>query len=471
MSARLWTIETRRNGTVWLVPVLVAMSWLLVGENLRLQIALWVETSREVAHSVIFAGPFVGGAAAWMAGRDRRRGMEELLGTTPRPAVARDLALWAATATWGAVAYGLIAAYVGVLTARKATWDGPYGWPLLAGLLAILANASVGYAVGRFLPNRFTAPLVAIALFFGQIYLAWIVPNDRSSALASLHETLSPARFLSPIADVNASVWYGIQPNVAPEQVLWLAGLTAVGLALVALRGQRTAVTWVAFAVALLLAIGGGARTIASTPEDHYYGSESTVRLLREANAAPTPADLVCGDGAFTVCVHPAFEPWLDDIAGEVNRVTAPLVGLPGVPSRAEQAPFVGYGGFYPQSQTAVAFDIFGSQSRPRLAVDMILGCIVADCSRQDAGPNASHGESATAAIYRWLRQQAKGAPLDYSDWVSIDWETGRPSSAPDPVNEAAMRFARLTPAEQRAWLEANIVALRAGELTLEDLP
>jgi hypothetical protein len=35
----------------------------------------------------------------------------------------------------------------------------------------------------------------------------------------------------------------------------------------------------------------------------------------------------------------------------------------------------------------------------------------------------------------------------------------------------AADRFGALPPEEQRAWLEANFAALRAGELTLEDLP
>ena len=35
----------------------------------------------------------------------------------------------------------------------------------------------------------------------------------------------------------------------------------------------------------------------------------------------------------------------------------------------------------------------------------------------------------------------------------------------------AADRFGALSPEEQRAWLEANFAALRAGELTLEEMP
>jgi hypothetical protein len=40
-----------------------------------------------------------------------------------------------------------------------------------------------------------------------------------------------------------------------------------------------------------------------------------------------------------------------------------------------------------------------------------------------------------------------------------------------DGVIPAADRFGTLPPEEQRAWLEANLAALRAGELALEDLP
>ena len=35
----------------------------------------------------------------------------------------------------------------------------------------------------------------------------------------------------------------------------------------------------------------------------------------------------------------------------------------------------------------------------------------------------------------------------------------------------AADRFARLSPAEQRRWLEEHYADLRAGKVTLEDLP
>ena len=40
-----------------------------------------------------------------------------------------------------------------------------------------------------------------------------------------------------------------------------------------------------------------------------------------------------------------------------------------------------------------------------------------------------------------------------------------------DGVIPAADRFGALSPEEQRAWLEANFAALRAGDLSLEDLP
>jgi hypothetical protein len=87
----------------------------------------------------------------------------------------------------------------------------------------------------------------------------------------------------------------------------------------------------------------------------------------------------------------------------------------------------------------------------------------------------------AQVALALWLVRQAgdlpTGARLSMDDLTVEKWlmsQTGIPSDAQGSeqrIAAAAERFAALTPAKQRAWLEENYSALRAGELTLEDLP
>ena len=46
-----------------------------------------------------------------------------------------------------------------------------------------------------------------------------------------------------------------------------------------------------------------------------------------------------------------------------------------------------------------------------------------------------------------------------------------QPKSATGPVFAAARRFAALPAPARHAWLAAHLAALRAGRLTLKDLP
>jgi hypothetical protein len=454
-TRRLVAIELRRSVALWLVPLLVALSWPLVGDRLRLQVVLWVVSSVGIAQSLVFTGPFVAGAAAWAAGRERRRGLEELLAATPRPALARDLALWGGTVAWGMVAYGLVAAYVALLTARKATWDGPYPWPILVGLLGILANASVGYAVGRWLPHRFTPPLVAVGLFVAQVYVGWIMASGQGSPLA-------PAAYLSPIAVVFTSVWHGVRPQVAPAQALWLLGLTAVGLAAVALRERRSTATGAALAAALLLAGGGGAWTVRGAGEQP--AALASDELSR--SAAAIPHEPVCGAGPFVVCVHPAFAAWLDEVSADVNRAVAPLSGLPGMPVRAEHAPLTGDD---ERPGAVVRFNMQAVPGGPYAAAGIIVRCVVARCGGFDDGAEAPARSVSEAqdVIYGWLWNRAGLDPA----YAVVGSASGGRFDESTPVLAARERFAALEPSARRAWLEANLAALRAGELTLEELP
>src|SRR5882724_8825322 len=128
-------------------------------------VALWTSRSNDVQSTVQAIGPFVAGTAAWMAYRERRRGVSDLLTCTPYPPLARWLATWIATAVWAALCYATNAGVVLAITAGQATWGRPVFWPVLSGLTSVLACAVLGFVAGKMLPGRLTAPLVAIGTF------------------------------------------------------------------------------------------------------------------------------------------------------------------------------------------------------------------------------------------------------------------------------------------------------------------
>lgn len=72
-------------------------------------------------------------------------------------------------------------------------------------------------------------------------------------------------------------------------------------------------------------------------------------------------------------------------------------------------------------------------------------------------------------AIGVWLMQQSGARPTFFLPWGTTSQE--QIISREEALQEAVDRFAALSSGEQRAWLEANWDALRAAELTLEDLP
>jgi hypothetical protein len=81
-------------------------------------------------------------------------------------------------------------------------------------------------------------------------------------------------------------------------------------------------------------------------------------------------------------------------------------------------------------------------------------------------GPSASQAQQAVAAALRTsvgLPQSSPSAP-----------GIGRPNTAaplPVPIGPAARRFAALPAAARHAWLVQHLAALRAGRITLAQLP
>ncbi len=464
-------IETRRSIGFWtFIPLIVIAVW-LARDFLPVRVWLWPDTSHAIRMMLIILGPLAAGIAAWMAGRDRRRKIGDLLATMPCPAPARNLVTWTGTALWIAGAYITAGAVLLGLTAWNATFGSPLPFlPIIAvGVLAVVTHTALGYVAGHYLPSRFVAPLVAALLYVGQA-----APGYSSSSI----------KHLSPIMDfLDGDVFYGMRQDLSLPQAAWLLGLTGIALALIALRDRRTWPVWTAIAAAMTLAAIGA-------------GMLLTTQIAEGANRAVIPYQPVCQDGTITVCVHPAYQRMLPETADIINRMAQPLAGLSGVPTRAEQrtstdarsgksdqpagtiafhleTPSKFEWGYKPLS-LVIARDLVADSNTPGMAAfNNVVSQIITsdpDTVDMDGIPQGAGMSSVQAFIAEWLLAQVWDdlcQEIPTGDFECWGWGATI-SSEGKAVRE---RFTALDPAVRRAWFEEHYTALRAGELTLADLP
>lgn len=434
MSGRLLLIEARRGAGFWLLLALPLFFWL--HRDLPQFAPFWFQTSLTVRDGVTIVGPLLAGVAAWLAGREARRGLGELLRTTPRPAFTRRLAAYAGVALCGLAVYCLIGLAIIAFSWSRASWGGPIVGPMLVGLVAVPVYAALGFAVGRRLPSRFTPPLVVLALLFLQTFVG---------------QQREWYAFLSPVVSINGAVWWGIQPDLAAQQSLFLLSVGGAALASLALTSRFRWPATLGVAACALLVAGSTALVWHDAP----------IRGGQSQSFPVIPYEPVCVDAPLPVCVHPAYRTTLDDNTATLNRLIAPILGLPGVPTRAEQ----GYPGLRADTTgETLWFPLYGQPEylplvvMPRLMRDpydpreAATRCPVSD-------PQSC--TSAQAVIGRWLLRRVG---------ITDDRIGGSLPDTPD-IRAAADRFAALDPSTQRDWLSKHFADVRAGRVPLEELP
>lgn len=179
----------------------------------------------------------------------------------------------------------------------------------------------------------------------------------------------------------------------------------------------------------------------------------------------PLPYTPACADAPLPVCVHPAYRASLGETTEALNALIAPVLGLPGVPTRAEQG-YRNVQGQYDQSGDTIWFDT-GTQPtdtrRLLLLRSAAFGIILDSMRRSDACPAADRASCLRAQVVLgdWLLREAGGS----------DSETlGAPGDVA-AIAPAVERFSALDPRVRRDWLAAHFADLRAGRVPLEDLP
>jgi hypothetical protein len=315
---RVLGIELRRSAAPWMgVALVVGTLGLTLGlsgpwvhgpawNEHWLSLAMWQR------YMLIFSWPFVVGVSALHGARQRRSRMDELLASTARPAWQR------VAATAGAVALSLVAGQLVLLAvggvqvaAGTGHFDGSWVAPALVGLLALVAGASAGMAIGRLLPSLVTPPVLAAATLALIGFL--LAPPARGPAGLPVH-------LLSPHLTFPSTPFTGLAGSVDRGQAVVFAGLAAAGfLALTLRRRARPAA-----ALPLVLAVAAG------------------LVILPAQDAYPVDPDAiapVCADGSPRVCVTRANQDLLDELAGVARPALAAMAVLPNAPTSVQEIP------------------------------------------------------------------------------------------------------------------------------------
>ena len=521
-AARLLRIELRRNATPWALPLIAGLFWFDSFRQSTGQPPFWILRtfwSMGQGHTITDFGPFVAGLAAWMGSRDARRGLSDLVTGTVRPRWAAQLATWAATAVWAVGAYLVFVGVMFAAYARQGLQGAPPWWWVAVGAVAVTAFSAAGFALGAYWPSRFAAPVAAFGGFLAVL----------ASSKGGLGHPGGWALLLPTNSNGNyqpiSGIFYPYLPDLPIARMMFLAGIAVAAIGLLGLPA-RAGSAWLRAAAAIVTIAGVAAAGTAA-------GLAGTARLTPQgmvipalhdaANDRPIPYTPICGRaGGIPVCLSPAYRRYLAEVTADLRPVLAEVAGLPGAPARVTQVAGQYTSGLVEGEaasdtaclQNAAACGPAGPQdsvhvkisSRPpvlSLPLDefnTLPGATPGSASQFDqelpllsvhafVGAGSSAGTAAQQAVQAALLAHA-GIPFAQEpaalSWFAVpQWagqdlqqlipasETtiGPSSKLGGPIFAAARRLAALPPATRRAWLAAHLTALRAGQLTLAQLP
>ncbi|MGW0633366.1 hypothetical protein [Streptomyces sp. NPDC002758] len=495
-AGRLLRLELRRSAMMWMVPLALVAFWLDTYRSSMALPALWSSRTLILRQGMAvddFA-PFVVGAAAWIGGRDHRRGIGEQVDVTPLPRWAGRLTTWAATAGWALGTYLACAGFLYGMIAWQGAAGSPLWWPVVVGAVALAAFSALGFAVGVLVPSRFTAPLAAIvtALVLRQ--------SLRSGGRYNLLSPMtSPAYSLAPPKS-DAGVFYPYLPDLSLTQLLFLGGLAVAALGVLGMQavcGGPGLRRLAAAVVAVGLASSGTGIALIGTARVEANGV--VVPALHDAaDDRPIAYTPVCGGSAIQVCLNPVYKAYLPTLTTALDPLLRELAGLPGAPVRVDQVALSGQraalagatvSGEPPVVHLALNIGYEGAMwigsspsgqaSRGRCCTSQQMWSSVSRVTAEVLPPVAGavvdsligHADQAQQAVLEGLLR-AVGVPLDsMAVFARIDGTLIALPQPGTPAYAAGGRFAALPAADRHAWLTAHLAELRVGHITLEQLP
>jgi hypothetical protein len=478
-ATRLVRLELRHNAMAWLLPLVSVLFWLITYQKTMAMPPLWNVRATSLQTGIVadFAIP-VTGAAAWMGSRETRRRVSDQVTITARPRWVRLLITWAATTIWALVAYlGCLAVLYGV-TAHQASWGGPLWWPAAVAAACVVTYSALGFALGTFLPSRFTAPIAAIMVFF-TVALSTELINGSQSYWQISPVVTGPWDMGS---QAGVATFYPFLPDLSIAQVMFLIGLTMAllgGIALPAGSGGRTLRLVACGITAAGIAAASTAAWLAGTGTMDAHGMIAIPALHDAASDRPLRFTPVCSDTAIPVCLNPAYATYLSVTADALAPLLSQLAGLPGAPTRISQEPVT-----YRQvtGNNVITAAVSGlvlpvQQSGPSLTPSQLAAQVVTTYGPALLAQVIGDGRGASAAQNAVATAMLIVADLPRLDLPGFDvvYQAGvipSPGVVPGtPAYAAAQRFAALPTAVRHAWLVRHLAALRAGRITLAQLP
>lgn len=461
-ATRLLFLEMRRNPWPYLIPLVAILFYFDAYRAAAGYPAVWgVRASVIGNHLVPDLVPFAAGICAWTGSREARNNAGDLMTVTVRPAWARRGATLAATCLWVLAAFALFVAILYAAIATQTTWGGPPLWPVAVGAAELAAGCAIGFAVGAFVPSRYTAPLVAIGSFLVVIALFKAALNATSG-----YALLSPAAS-TPSIDIGA--FYNV-PDLYIVQFMFMGGIALAGVGALGLPAASRALR---LAAAVITAAGLAAAGVG-------FGLAGTARLAAHgvvvpalhdaASDRPVPYPPDCGRSAgVKVCVNPAFGSYLQSVTKALSPVLAEVAGLPGAPAQVQQ---VAGSQTLPGPLMGSLATLGGNPATFGLPVPQPGGGLsesgFSDAIANDFITTYIAGSGAYAVTTGTPAQQAVETAL--LSLVGVQRPADAPPLPPD-VAAAAQRFAALPAAARHAWLMTHMAALRAGHIALGQLP
>ena len=515
--ARALRLEIKHSPVVWALPVLAAIFYFNAYRTAAGFPPIWtVRASVITGANLVFFSVVGAGIAAWAAAREGRRKTGDLLATTARAPWARQSTVLAATTFWVLLAYLVGVAVIYIQTASQATWGGPPLWPVAVGVVGVAAACAIGFTVGTRFPGRFTAPIVAVAVF-----VAWFVGVAAANGVQNAGNGMKGTSALLVAAigrpqNPALGVFYRVAPDVSIAQVMFMGGVLLVAVGLLALLpgGRAPGVRGLSFGssfasaarrptvvAAVLVACGVAASATAFSltgTARNFFPTGWEIPALHDAvGDQPIRYAPDCAGGAFTVCIHPAFEPYLGAMSAALQPAAAEIAGVPGAPVRAQMnsgvAPqaVAGTTSVFTYSTEQEGFgdeSFWASPATARTAAweqgvqQDFITWFVSDPGQDWSGPTPAEEAVAIALLARI------GAPVpQYPQFSGPSTSSGASSTVGTvggsgaagaqsgataaQITAAASRFGLLSSAARHAWLAANIAGLRSGAITLAQLP
>jgi len=368
--------------------------------------------------------------------------------------------------------------------AHQGVGGSPPWWWVAVGATAVTAFSAAGFAIGAYWPSRFAAPVAAFGGF-----LAMAMSSQTGFNYASGWALILPTNSNGTFDQADSGIFYPWPPDLPIARIMFLAGIAAAALGLTGLPA-RAGGPWLRRAAAIVtltgvasVAIGVG---LADTARLSAHGMviPALHDAANDARITYTPA---CGRAAgVPVCLNPAYRRWLPDVNAALAPVLAEVAGLPGTPVRATQVAAaysssaggpqaITLGGQPPVLRLSLgSFDLpgpCGFCDRP-VATKQFADQVRLGFAQAFVGAGNGSGSPAQQAV---LAALLRGAGIPFAAQPGLmaakNGPGPPPAAATGPVYAAAQRLATLPAAARHAWLAAHLAALRAGQLTLKELP